>query len=162
MINKISRTAHVIGCLVAACYIQSSLGLCVVSAKASLRAGPGNQHPVTWIVGKNMPLIELEKQGNWYKVKDMDGVTHWAHQSTVSKKTRCVVVKSAKASVRVGPGLNFPLAKVPVVDRYTPLQRLEDDEDNEDWYQVRDAWGQKYWIHNSTVWRPLNVTAVGF
>ena len=40
-----------------------------------------------------MPLMILDKKSGWAKVQDLDGEVHWAKQSDLNTKDRCVVVK---------------------------------------------------------------------
>jgi SH3-like domain-containing protein len=133
--------------------------LCVTSDIAILRKGPGSQFAQTWTVGKYMPFLEVDIKGGWMKVKDLDGQTHWVHQNQVSKKMKCVVVKVPKASLRTGPGVKFSLAAYQNADKYFPFKLINQ---KEDWYQTTDASGNKFWLHESTLWRPRKISTISF
>lgn len=135
-------------------------GLCVSEYQTRLRAEPSGSARVTWVVGRFMPLIELDRKGSWIKVQDVDGETHWASASEVTSKERCVVVKSSQAALRQSPSKKAPLADLAAVDRYTAFRRL--DAEPEDWYWVEDEVGARYWILAKDVWRPVTVSKVGF
>jgi SH3-like domain-containing protein len=133
--------------------------LCVTTTSTNLRSGPGSKNAITWKVPKYTPLIELKKLGSWYEVEDMDGQNHWVYAPNVSRKMVCVSVKVPTAKVRKGPGSQAELADIRQVDRYTPFKRLDVQEE---WVEVEASWGETYWIHESTVWRPVKVSRVNF
>ncbi|MDH4248770.1 MAG: SH3 domain-containing protein, partial [Deltaproteobacteria bacterium] len=58
--------------------------LCVTASRANLRAGPGKEHRITWEVNRNMPLIQVERQGEWIKVRDVDDEFHWISDQMVA------------------------------------------------------------------------------
>lgn len=136
-----------------------AFALCVSVEQANLRTGPGAKHPVSWTVGRYMPLVSLSKNGAWYEVEDMDGEKHWVHQSSVSSSLQCLAVKSRSANLRVGPGAQHALAEYRQIDRYTPLRRYELESG---WYKVLAPDGQHYWIHESATWRPTKVMNINF
>jgi SH3-like domain-containing protein len=133
-------------------------GLCVKIDHASLRAGPGPQEKVDWVVGQNMPLKRLSSRGSWIEVEDLDGQAHWIASSAVNN-SECVVIKSAVAHLRQGPGTQFPSAEMSVADKYTPFKKLDRDGD---WLQVADEYGEKYWVNDAKIWYPVNRTSVTF
>jgi SH3-like domain-containing protein len=138
---------------------STSWALCVTTSSTNLRAGPGPKHPITWKVGKYTPLVEIRKSGNWYEVEDMDGEKHWVYAPNTSRKMVCVAVKVTTARIRKGPGAQAELAELRQVDRYTPFKRLDVQEE---WAEVEAPWGETYWMHESTLWRPVKVARVNF
>lgn len=134
--------------------------LCVSTSKANLRKGPGTKYPISWVVGRYMPLLKIENKGSWIRVKDLDGEKHWVYNQNVTREFRCLAVKTTVSSLRTGPGKKFPYAKNKLVDKYTPFKYIDSDE--EYWYNVQDRWGDKYWIHSQNVWRPLSVSTISF
>ncbi|MCB0421826.1 MAG: hypothetical protein KDD61_12575, partial [Bdellovibrionales bacterium] len=54
--------------------------LCVKENVANLRKGPGTKYSKTWTVGKYTPLEEVQRQGVWIKVLDVDEEEHWIHR----------------------------------------------------------------------------------
>ena len=133
--------------------------LCVSAKVANLRAGPSSKNKVTWTVGKYTPLVAQKWKRRWAQVKDQDGELHWVFGGLVSSSLRCMAVKRSVANVRTGPGVNFPLYRFSQLDRYTPLKRMER---RGEWYNVMDAYGHKYWIHESNIWRPVKITSLSF
>jgi SH3-like domain-containing protein len=134
--------------------------LCVSAFQTRLRAEPSSSAKITWVVGRYMPLVEVERRGGWIKVRDVDGDSHWVPSGDVSGRERCVVVKVQFAGLRTGPGATQPLAEIQAVDRYTAFKRLEADP--EEWFHVEDETGSKFWISASAVWRPTTVSRIGF
>lgn len=132
---------------------------CVNASFAQLREGPGTKYPISWVVGRYMPLVEVARQGNWVQVADLDGQKHWIHRSLLTNTFQCLVVKGAYAQLRTGPGSHYPLAERKFADRYTPFRRFEL---REGWYEVQDSSGAKAWIHESLVWLPLKVLNINF
>ncbi|MCB0384217.1 MAG: hypothetical protein KDD43_02395 [Bdellovibrionales bacterium] len=134
-------------------------GLCVSAFEANMRTGPGGKFPISWVVGRYTPLIKLEKKGRWYRVEDQDGEKHWISASLVTTSYQCVSVKGTTANLRSGPGTNYSSVHYGFADKYTPFKRVNL---KNDWYQVEDESGYKFWVHNSTVWRPVTVSRIGF
>ena len=141
-------------------FSRESYGLCVSAFQTRLRSEPSINGKITWVVGRYMPLLELERRGRWIKVRDLDGEIHWAQATEVSGRERCVVVKTLSAALRKGPSANSPLATVRSVEKYTAFKRIEADPEN--WYNVEDEAGGRYWISSSLVWRPTVVSRIGF
>jgi SH3-like domain-containing protein len=133
--------------------------LCVKANSATLRAEPKASSPVTWTAARYTPLLKLDRKGNWYKVQDMDGETHWVFHDVVTTEFRCLAVRVAVTNLRQGPGKQFPFVDRPVADRYSAFKRLESQED---WYQVEDLAGVKGWLNETTVWRPTVVQTISF
>lgn len=133
--------------------------MCVSSDTAYLRSGPGANYSLSWTVGKYTPLVILEQRAGWYQVQDVDGSKHWAEQRTISKKMKCATVKVLKASLRTGPGTKYPYAAYQSADKYFPFKILNQ---KDSWMHVSDAAGNKFWVHNSNLWRPRKVSVINF
>ncbi len=138
----------------------NSYALCVKYNEANLRSGPGPKYKVTWKVSQYTPLLEVDRQGGWYKVRDQDGDEHWVYRSVVSKKMKCASVKTKKASLRTKPTSSAALGDIHFADKYTAFKRL-DIADN-GWYKVEASWGGTYWVHPNLLWRPVRVRGVKF
>ena len=146
--------------LFALAFSSKGFALCVTANKANLREKPSNKAKITWVVYKYMPLLEVDRKGAWYQVKDVDGQLHWVYSRLVSSRTQCLVVKAASAKVRTGPGTNFPLAEYPSANRYFTFEKLDSEEA---WFKIRAASGKgPFWIHENLVWRALQVQTIGF
>ena len=150
------------GVLVSVFMPQLVFGLCVTANKAYLRNGPGKSFQKTWTVGKYTPLLEVNRKGGWIEVRDQDGETHWVFRTLVSDgDLRCLSVKGEVAALRQGPGKAYPFSDLQTVDRYTSFKIMDMDEDGKCYY-VADTFGQKFWIHRSSVRRPVRTTSVSF
>jgi SH3-like domain-containing protein len=134
-------------------------GLCVKQNQTKLYAGPGKNTAVTWVVGKNMPLLELERRGSWVKVEDQDSESHWVPRSALTNSFQCLSVSVPVATIRKGPSSKQPLHEYRQLDRYTALKKLGQEED---WIKVEDGFGQDFWIHIDLVWRPLKASYINF
>lgn len=89
----------------------------------------------------------------------MDGVTHWVSAKNVTTRMVCVSVKVLVAKLRKSPGNSGEVADIRQVDRYTPFKRVDIQDE---WYEVEASWGETYWIHENTVWRPVRMSKVNF
>lgn len=136
---------------------QSSWALCVTSNGVNLRSGPGPKYAITWKVGKFTPFVELSRKSGWIHVQDVDGDKHWIYGSNVTSKIICVAVRIPSARLRKSAGGQS--ADLPQVDKYTSFKRIDV---NGEWFEVEAPWGETYWIHESTVWRPVKVSNVSF
>ena len=138
----------------------SSEALCVSASKANLRNRPSTKGAITLSVGKYTPLLELERKGGWYKVKDVDGVVHWIYSSLVTSRFQCMIVKSSRANIRTGPGGKFPLARYPIANRYFAFRKLDSEEA---WLKIQSPSGRgPFWIHENLVWQAFRVQSIGF
>lgn len=132
-----------------------------VCAKAyiTLRKGPGDKNPVSWKVAKYMPFMRTDRKSGWAKVQDLEGEEHWAKNSDLSTAYRCVVVKTNVATLRKEPKPDAAPIEIKTADRYTPFKRLGNDRE---WVQIEDETGRQAWVHESNVWKPVNVQSISF
>lgn len=121
---------------------------CVKAARANLRAGPGKNFRITWEVNRHMPLVHVDKKGDWIKVKDVDGDTHWVFHSLVDAKLKCVTVKTAKANIRRVPSATG--RQLYTVEKYTSFKLVGK---KGKWVQI--AYGKKkMWVFHTLIWPP--------
>jgi len=120
--------------------------LCVKSAKANLRSGPGTNFRVTWEVHRYMPLVKVGQNGDWIKVRDVDGDLHWVAQSVVTADEGCVTVKVDKATIRKAPNTKAPSWFK--VERYTSFKRTGE---KKDWVKLEHE-GKTMWASTTVVW----------
>ncbi len=106
-----------------------------------------------------MPLGELERQGRWIRVRDLDRKEHWVHKSQVTSSYQCVVIKARYANLRTRPQSGSSLAEIPFADRYTPFKKIDHDDE---WIQVEDGAGRRGWLHESTVWAPVRSVRIEY
>jgi SH3-like domain-containing protein len=126
-----------------------AFALCVSAPEANLRYGPGTNYRKTWEVFRYMPLKKLKKQGDWYRVQDVDGDIHWVYGPLVTEKYQCAVVKDDKANVRSGPGTNYKQRAYSPVFKYYMFKILEI---RGDWVKVQDDYGDTGWIYRPLLW----------
>jgi SH3-like domain-containing protein len=129
----------------------SAFALCVDNSYANLRNGPGTNFAKTWEVYKYMPFKKLEKKGEWYKVQDVDGDTHWIYGKLITEKYKCAVVTKEKANVRTGAATTFKQTDFSPVLRYYSFKVLET---KGDWVRAIDQDGDEGWIYKPLLWIP--------
>lgn len=133
--------------------------VCAKSSLVTLKAEPSDKAKTSWKVAKYMPFLRQEKKGAWIKVTDLDGISHWGKSRDFRTDQRCVVVKVAVAKLRAEPKAEAPTADIKTLDRYTPLKRLAEEGP---WILVEDEMGNRAWINETNVWKPLAVTPISF
>lgn len=144
--------------LAASAFAQTAEPVCTAS-KSTLRKGPAANTAVSWKVSRYMPFMKVDRKGQFSKVKDLEGEEHWVKTSELTNKFRCVVVKTNVATLRKEPSTNAQPMDIKTVDRYTPFKRLANDRE---WVQVEDETGRQSWIHESQVWKPVNIQSISF
>lgn len=120
--------------------------ICVTAPRANLRAGPGAKYRVTWEVNRNMPLLQLAKDGEWIKVRDVDGDLHWVQERLVSSKRDCVTVRADRANIRKAPTNKADTWFT--VEKYTSFHRVGQ---KENWVKIEYE-GETMWVAQSLVW----------
>ena len=120
--------------------------LCVRVSRANLRAGPGTDNKKTWEVYQFMPFTQIDKKGDWYKVRDVDGDEHWIFKNLVDSKLQCVTIKAERANVRKGPGTNYEMWFT--VEKYTSFKKIGAEGK---WVKVEYE-GEVMWIFNTLTW----------
>lgn len=120
--------------------------VCVNAPRANLRAGPGTEHRITWEVNRYMPLEEVGREGDWVKVRDVDGDIHWIFDKLISTELRCVTISQPKANVRSKPTTGSQ--RWFTVEKYSSFERTGSVDK---WVKVEYE-GQTMWIYDSLVW----------
>jgi hypothetical protein len=142
------------------CFSITAQALCVNVPRVSLRSGPGPKFAETLKVGKYTPLKRKgDSKGGWIPVTDMDGDSHWIYAGAVSEEFECAAVKVDYTVVRTVASETGQISPIRYVDRYWPAKkvRMEDD-----WMQLEDDFGNRYWIKENKVWRPLIYSQISF
>jgi SH3-like domain-containing protein len=130
-------------------FMDNAYSLCVRTSDANLRSGPGTKYKKTWEVFKYMPLKKIGSQGNWYKVKDVDGDMHWVYHTLVTDTYKCAVVKIKKANVRNGPGTKYRKNLLSPALKYYSFKVIDT---KQSWVKVMDEYDDKGWIHRNLIW----------
>lgn len=143
------RNIFILGLFFLTAFTVHANALCVNAPVANLRAGPGTEHEKSWQVFKYMPIEKLNKKGNWYKVKDVDGDIHWIYSGLVTDRLRCAVVKVDKANIRTGPGAGYKKTALSPAIKYDSFRVLKT---KGSWVNVIDEFGEKGWILRELLW----------
>lgn len=73
------------------------------AGEVNLRAGPGTQFPVAWVLTRrHLPAEVLAEYGQWRKVREPGGSVGWVHKSLLSA-ARWVIVVGAVRTIRAAP-----------------------------------------------------------
>jgi SH3-like domain-containing protein len=71
--------------------------------KVNLRAGPGDQYPIRWVLTrKGMPVEILERFDVWRKIRDWQGSVGWVHERMLVGN-RTVMVLGARRTLHADP-----------------------------------------------------------
>lgn len=134
-------------------------GACIIQNKVRLHTKPDSKSKVSWVVGANMPVVEVNKKGAWYQVQDFEGEKHWVHARHLTWKGSCVVVKSKIANLRIGPGARFAATDLATAKKYAAFKKVGRDDD---WIKLQDGYGQTHWAHEANFWEPRDRYRVQF
>jgi len=116
------------------------------SNEINQRVGPGPNYPVEWIYLKaGLPVEIIAEFDNWRKIRDMDGVEGWVHQSMVCSK-RHGVIQGAETLIYSKEDLKSQ----PLV-RLEPGVIVEILKCRNEWCQVR-VFDFKGWVQRAFLW----------
>lgn len=137
--------------IISAMSADTAHALCVKTAKANLRTGPGTNYEISWEVFRYMPFQKVGSSlsGDWYAVKDVDGDVHWIHSKLLTGKYRCVVVKAEEVNMRKGPGTSYSKSPLSPVKKYYSFKFLRK---KGSWVRVQDEKETIGWIHRKFLW----------
>ncbi|MFZ2633372.1 MAG: SH3 domain-containing protein [Desulfosalsimonadaceae bacterium] len=123
--------------------------LAVIKEIANIRSGPGDSYEVLWQVEKNMPfeILDKDKTGTWYYVKDYEGTIGWIKKSLLSKIDTVVAIPKTECNVRVTPTTDGNISFKAV--KGVPFKVMER---KGEWLHVQHTDGDEGWIHKSMVW----------
>ncbi|MGH6982015.1 MAG: SH3 domain-containing protein [Stellaceae bacterium] len=91
--------------------------------KVNLRAGPGDQYPIRWILTrKGMPVEIVDRFDVWRKIRDWQGSVGWVHERMLVGNRTVMITgmervihadpsETAKAVARAQPGVVGKLLK---------------------------------------------------
>tara|TARA_B100000902_G_C26619593_1_gene579128 strand:- start:120 stop:530 length:411 start_codon:yes stop_codon:yes gene_type:complete len=75
-------------------YLSFSQDFISIKSKSNLRAGPGQQYPIKWILKyPNLPVKVLEVNSSYTKVELHDGTRGWVWNATTSKKNYYIITE---------------------------------------------------------------------
>jgi SH3-like domain-containing protein len=118
------------------------------SDKVNLRAGPGRQYPIEWVLTKkDMPVEIIAQFEHWRRIRSWDGTVGWVQEHMVAGRRYVVVGKGGAHPVyqqpdpalaeiaRAEPGV---LARL--IECRGAMCRIETD-DIAGWMRRTDIWG---------------------
>jgi SH3-like domain-containing protein len=71
--------------------------------KVNLRAGPGDQYPIRWVLTrKGMPVELLDRFDVWRKIRDWQGTVGWVHERNLVG-ARTVMVTGSERVLHADP-----------------------------------------------------------
>jgi SH3-like domain-containing protein len=118
------------------------------SDRVNLRAGPGSQYPIEWVLTKkDMPVEVTAQVEHWRRIRDWEGTAGWVQERMVVGKRTVVVGKGG-----VRPLYQRPDPEAPVMARAEPgvIARLAEcrgawcrveTDDIVGWMRRTDIWG---------------------
>jgi hypothetical protein len=134
--------------------------LCVASSLATLRKGPSTREEVTWRASRFMPLIREDRTGDWFKVRDMDGVIHYVYHTHVTRKIRCVAVSARVARLKSPPSPRQPAQLAYIfAEKYVAFRLIEEVGGN---YLVEDDQKNRFLLSKLDAWRPIKRVKMSF
>ena len=128
-------------------YSSFSQDFISIKSKSNLRAGPGKQYPINWILKlSNMPVRVLEKNSIYTKVELYDGTQGWVWNATVSKNKFFITIED---SFIVDKDLN----KLAIVKKNVLIDQVKCDEEvSSKLYCKVNKNGIKGYLLKSSVW----------
>jgi len=116
--------------------------------RVNLRAGPGRQYPIEWVLTKkDMPVEVIAQFEHWRRIRDWDGTIGWVQEHMVAGRRYVVVAKGGARPVyqqadltaaevaRAEPGVVARL-----VECRGPMCKVETDAVS-GWMRRSDIWG---------------------
>ncbi len=83
------------------------------SEPVNLRAGPGINFPVEWVLmRRHLPVEVLAEFQQWRKIRDGVGTEGWVHQSMLAGRRYAVVIGDARTIRRAPEPAAAPVAKL--------------------------------------------------
>lgn len=121
--------------------------LSVIHQPAELRAEPlVARSQVLQALPRYTPLEVVEQSGDYYKVKNFDGMVGYIHRALVGP-ANSLVITANRCNVRKGPGTDQQIVfKAERGDRFKALSR------EGDWIEVADDQGRSGWIWAALTW----------
>jgi SH3-like domain-containing protein len=149
---SMNKPVNLITLLVLACSFLGAPALAadyltVTEDKATIKTGPGKNHPVSMELFQGYPLKVISKEGDWYKVSDFEQDTGWIHQGLVKKCDTVIVISNKSVNMRTEPSTNAPV--IADVERGVVLTKIGS---KDKWTQVRHSGGSIGWIFTPLLW----------
>ncbi|MCX5751827.1 MAG: SH3 domain-containing protein [Candidatus Saganbacteria bacterium] len=117
--------------------------------EATLRTGPGETYDTKTTLIQYTPLLVIQKEGNWYKVRDCFGTQGWVADTDIST-TPTVMVRKARVVLRSSPSTRS--AAIQTLYNGSILKVLKS---TKSWLQVEivdPPEGTQGWVNKRLVW----------
>jgi SH3-like domain-containing protein len=116
--------------------------------RVNLRAGPGRQYPIEWVLTKkDMPVEVIAQFEHWRRIRDWDGTIGWVQEHMVAGRRYVVVAKGGARPVYQQPDLSAaevaraePGVVARLVECRGPMCKVETDAIS-GWMRRSDIWG---------------------
>jgi len=119
------------------------------SDEVNLRFGPGEDHPIKWILTREgLPIEIVEEFDNWRQVRLHDGETGWIHSSLLSSR-RTILVADQIRALRQNPD---PDSRIVLRAEPGVIGELLDC--NEGWCRI-EITGRRGWLPQDEFWGAL-------
>lgn len=151
MFRFLQFSFHLIMLILLTSAVAEAKMLTITADKVNIRNGPGQKYKIIFQVGAGYPVIELQKKGKWYEIKDFEQDTGWVHESLVNESPQ-LIVKVNKGTddtvnIREQPDLN---AQVIGKAHYgVVFKKLEE---KGGWVLLEHSSGLKGWIKRNLLW----------
>ncbi len=113
--------------------------------KVNLRAGPGDQYPIRWVLTRRgMPVEVIDRFDVWRKIRDWQGSVGWVHERMLTAN-RTVIVTGMEHTLHADPSETakpVAIAKPGVVARLLACRGA--------WCRI-EAQGIKGWVERRAI-----------
>lgn len=116
------------------------------SDDVNLRAGPGVRYPIEWVYKRrNLPVEVVAEFETWRRIRDVDGVEGWVHQSTISAR-RTILITGDTRILKARPDAEAPPVAMLEAGVVGTLAQCRNQ-----WCNV-EAGGYRGWLQRSDFW----------
>lgn len=118
----------------------------VRAGEANLRAGPGDQYPIEWVLTRRgMPVEIIAEFDHWRKIREADGTQGWLHKALLSGQRTVLVTGEVRILRRE------PSATAAAAARLEPGVIAELRRCDASWCEVEVA-GRRGWLRRTEFW----------
>ncbi len=116
-----------------------------VKEECNVRDGPSTSYQKVDRLEAGTPVVQLEKQDNWYKVRLPSKRIGWIREDLL-RETPNQMITNDRVNVRMGPGTVYQV--IAQVEKNTPVTIIG-EQDN--WFRIKLADGRIGWIRKDLV-----------
>ena len=122
--------------------------LSLKNSEVNLRQGPSLKHPIKLVYKKKfLPVIVLDKSGNFKKIKDFENNSGWIHTTQLSNRKSAINIKSHSVLYKKPTIFSKPIAKLEV-GRLVLIKKCKvkwckiNSENFKGWIKKKYLWGK--------------------